>query len=77
MMDFKQLQVFQELRRGNEVIELCYLSFDYSSKYIACSSNKDIVQVFNAIEVMIDNKMKNQKSIIGREVPFSVFQMTY
>ena len=68
----------QELRRGTEPAEIYSLSFDFKSRYIACSSNKGTVHIFNIKnEEIKENEKKNQKSIFGNVVSFLGFQNEY
>ena len=63
--------LLQELRRGTEPAEIYHLSFDFNSRYIACSSNKGTVHIFNIKNDTVDeNEAKNQKSIFGNVASF-------
>lgn len=68
--------IIQELRRGTEPAEIYSLAFDYNSQYIACSSNKGTIHIFN-VKSKDNNKVENQKSMIGNFVSFLGFQNSY
>ena len=68
----------QELRRGTEPAEIYSLAFDIKSKYIACSSNKGTIHIFNIHnDKSGGNDLKNQKSIFGNIVSFLGYQNEY
>ena len=68
----------QELRRGTEPAEIYSLAFDLKSKYIACSSNKGTIHIFNINNNQSeDNEAKNQKSIFGNIVSYLGYQNEY
>ena len=68
----------QELRRGTEPAEIYSLAFDIKSKYIACSSNKGTIHIFNIHNNKSGgNDVKNQKSIFGNIVSFLGYQNEY
>ena len=70
--------LLQELRRGTEPAEIYSLCFDLKSRYIACSSNKGTVHIFNIKNDKIDdNETKNQKSFLGNVVSFIGLQNEY
>ena len=69
--------LLQELRRGTEPAEIYSLAFDFKSRFIACSSNKGTVHIFNINNDEIDEKNKNQKSILGNVVKYLGFKNEY
>jgi len=70
--------LLQELRRGSEPAEIYSLSFDLKSRYIACSSNKGTVHIFNIKnDKMDENEAKNQKSFLGNVASFIGLQNEY
>ena len=73
----KDRSLLQELRRGTEHAEIYSLAFDFKSRFIACSSNKGTVHIFYIKNDEIDEKNKNQKSIIGNVVSFLGFKNEY
>lgn len=73
----KDGSLLQELRRGTEPAEIYSLAFDFKSRYIACSSNKGTIHIFNIKNDEIEEKNKNQKSIIGNVVSFLGFKNEY
>lgn len=60
--------LIQELRRGAKPAEIYSLTFDYKSLYIACISNQGTTHIFNVKSE--NNKVENQKSIIGNVYSF-------
>ena len=52
----KDGSLLQELRRGTEPAEIYSLAFDFKSRFIACSSNKGTVHIFNINNDEIDEK---------------------
>ena len=62
--------LIQELRRGSEQAEIYSLNFDLKSQYIACSSNKGTIHIFNIINKEKENEKHNQKSIFGAVVSY-------
>ena len=73
----KDGSLLQELRRGTEPAEIYSLAFDFKSRFIACSSNKGTVHIFNINNDEIDEKNKNQKSILGNVVKYLGFKNEY
>ena len=74
----KDGSLLQELRRGTEPAEIYSISFDFKSRYIACSSNKGTVHIFKIKNDEIEkNEIKNQKSFFGNVVSFLGFQNEY
>ena len=73
----KDGNLLQELRRGTEPAEIYSLAFDFKSRFIACSSNKGTVHIFNINNDEIDEKNKNQKSILGNVVKYLGFKNEY
>ena len=73
----KDGSLLQELRRGTEPAEIYSLAFDFKSRFIACSSNKGTVHIFNINNDEIDEKNKNQKSIFGNVVKYLGFKNEY
>ena len=73
----KDGSLLQELRRGTESAEIYSLAFDFKSRFIACSSNKGTVHIFNINNDEIDEKNKNQKSILGNVVKYLGFKNEY
>ena len=74
----KDGNLLQELRRGTEPAEIYSLTFDIKSRYIACSSNKGTVHIFNVKNDDIEeNEVKNQKSFFGNVVSFIGLQNEY
>lgn len=71
----KDGQQIQELRRGTESAEIFCLCFDYQTKYLACSSNKGTVHIFNVKNEK--NEVQNQKSIFGTISSFFGIQSEY
>ena len=67
----KDMCLLQELRRGTDPAEIYSLTFDLKSRYIACSSNKGTVHIFNIKnENTNENDLKNQKSFFGNVVSY-------
>ena len=60
--------LIQELRRGSKSSEIYNLVFDFNSKYLACSSNKGTIHIFNIKNEI--NFVQNQKSIFGTITSF-------
>ena len=73
----KDGSLLQELRRGTEPAEIYSLAFDFKSRFIACSSNKGTVHIFNINNDEIEEKNKNQKSILGNVVKYLGFKNEY
>lgn len=69
--------LIQELRRGTEQAEIYSLAFDFKSLYIACSSNKGTIHIFNIKNDENENEAQNQKSIFGTVVSFFGIQNEY
>ena len=67
--------LIQELRRGTKSSEIYSLVFDFRSQYIACSSNKGTIHIFNVKNEQ--NLVKNQKSILGTITSFLGIQSDY
>ena len=72
----KDSSLIQELRRGTEPANIYSLAFDYSSEYLACSSNKGTVHIFN-VKNDDNNEVHNQKSIFGNVISFFGIQNEY
>lgn len=68
--------LIQELRRGTEPAEIYCLAFDLKSQYIACSSNKGTIHIFN-IKNGETQEVQNQKSVFGTVVSFLGIQNEY
>ena len=60
----KDGDLIQEFRRGNEAAEIYSLAFDLKSQYIACSSNKGTIHIFN-VKKEGSQDAQNQKSFFG------------
>ena len=74
----KDGSLLQELRRGTDPAEIYDLTFDIKSRYIACSSNKGTVHIFNIKNDNIEeNEVKNQKSFLGNVASFIGLQNEY
>ena len=71
----KDGQLIQELRRGTEAAEIYSLAFDMKSLYLACSSNKGTIHIFNVKNEK--NIVQNQKSIFGTITSFFGIQNEY
>ena len=69
--------IIQELRRGTESAEIYCLSFDFNSTYIACSSNKGTIHIFNIKNDENNNEVQNQKSYFGSVMSFLGYQNQY
>ena len=70
--------LIQELRRGTDPAEIYSLTFDIKSRYIACSSNKGTVHIFNIKNGNLsENETKNQKSFFGNVVSFIGYKNEY
>ena len=67
--------LIQELRRGSKSSEIYSLIFDYKSQYIACSSNKGTIHIFNVKNEQ--HVVQNQKSIFGTITSFFGIQSEY
>jgi WD40 repeat protein len=72
----KDCALIQELRRGTEPAEIYCLAFDLKSQYIACSSNKGTIHIFN-IKKEGGQEVQNQKSVFGTVVSFLGIQNEY
>ena len=68
--------IIQELRRGTEAAEIYSIAFDFASSYIACSSNKGTIHIFN-VKKEENTETQNQKSIFGTVVSFFGIQNEY
>ena len=68
--------LIQELRRGTEAAEIYSLAFDLKSQYIACSSNKGTIHIFN-VKTEGKQDVQNQKSVFGTVVSFLGIQNEY
>ena len=75
IFQIKDGALIQELRRGSESAEIYSLAFDTKSLYIACSSNKGTIHIFNVKNEK--QEAQNQKSIIGTFVSFLGIQNEY
>jgi WD40 repeat protein len=73
----KDCSLIQELRRGTTISEIYSLCFDFKSLYLACSSNKGTVHIFNIKNDENKNEAQNQKSVIGSFVSFLGIQNEY
>ena len=71
----KDSALIQELRRGTSAATIYSLAFDDKSKYIACSSNKGTVHIFNVKSD--EQEVQNQKSYIGSVANFFGIQNEY
>ena len=71
----KECVLIQELRRGTKSSEIYSLSFDFKSQYLACSSNKGTIHIFNVKNEQ--NVVQNQKSIFGTITSFFGIQSEY
>ena len=58
----------QELRRGSTTAEIYSLSFSMDSTYLACSSNKGTIHIFQVKKGV--EEVNNQKSVIGNICSF-------
>ena len=67
--------LIQELRRGSKSSDIYNLVFDFKSQYIACSSNKGTIHIFNVKNEK--NVVQNQKSIFGTITSFFGIQSEY
>jgi len=67
--------LIQELRRGSKSSEIYNLVFDQKSQYLACSSNKGTIHIFNIKNEQ--NVVQNQKSIFGTITSFFGIQSEY
>ena len=68
--------LIQVLRRGTEAAEIYSLAFDLKSQYIACSSNKGTIHIFN-VKKEGSQDAQNQKSVFGTVVSFLGIQNEY
>ena len=73
----KDFCLIHQLRRGTEPAEIYSLCFDFKSLYIACSSNKGTIHIFNVKNDENQNEAQNQKSVIGSFVSFFGIQNDY
>lgn len=69
--------IIQELRRGTESAQIFSLSFDFNSMYIACSSNKGTIHIFNIKNEEKNNEAQNQRSYFGTVMSFLGYQNQY
>lgn len=67
--------LLQEVRRGTEQVEIYSLVFDYKSQYLACSSSKGTVHIFNVKSN--NNNKDNSKSILGSMASYLGIQSEY
>ena len=67
--------LIQELRRGSKSSEIYSLIFDSKSQYLACSSNKGTIHIFNVKNEQ--SVVQNQKSIFGTITSFFGIKSEY
>lgn len=70
----KNGMLIQELRRGTEPVDIYTLVFDSKSQYLACSSSKGTIHIFN---IKKNNSTDNQKSILGSITSYLGIQSEY
>ena len=73
--------ILQELRRGSEKAEIYSIAFDSNSKYLACSSDRGTIHIFNLKNDVNDNnneqQAENMKSSFGKFLSFFNFKNDY